>query len=104
MPVNYRMSAKLRRKQPVATSWTTHCHICSELYGVTYKFVVACGEMRMLYYTKSNRDEHGNVIYPKQLQVFGEPGESSLLRKPWTGEAVRDPEGYSKDAVIHLQV
>lgn len=56
--------------------------------------------MRMLYYTPSNRDAHGNVMYPKQLQMIGTPGKSSLLREPWTGEAVRDPEGYSKDAVI----
>ena len=95
----HRLTAKKTRKS-LPTAWTLHCHTCSELYGVTYQFAVRNGEMRMLYYTPSNRDAHGNVMYPKQLHMIGTPGKSSLLREPWTGEAVRDPEGYSKDAVI----
>ena len=80
--------------------WIKHLRVCSELYGVKYNFAIRCGELRLLYYTKSNRDMHGNILYPAKLNMIGIPGTSALLRSPWTGIAVRNPSGYSHDAVI----
>lgn len=80
--------------------WIKHLRVCSELYGVKYNYAIKCGELRLLYYTKSNRDMHGNILYPSKLPMIGRPNESALLRSPWTGIALRNPTGYSHDAVI----
>lgn len=80
--------------------WIKHLRVCSELYGVKYNFAIRCGELRLLYYTKSNRDMHGNILYPAKLTMIGIPGDGALLRSPWTGIAIRNPSGYSHDAVI----
>jgi len=68
-------------------AWTNHCHICSELYGMPYKSVIADFTVRNLYYNKKVRDEHGNIRYPKNLVIHGK-----------IVEAIRHPNGYSKDA------
>jgi hypothetical protein len=80
--------------------WIKHLRVCSELYGVKYNYAIKCGELRLLYYTKSNRDMDGNILYPAKLQMFGTPSENALVRSPWTGIALRNPTGYSHDAVI----
>ena len=80
--------------------WIKHLRVCSELYGVKYNFAIRCCELRLLYYTKSNRDMHGNILYPSKLPMIGIPGAGALLRSPWTGIAIRNPSGYSHDAVI----
>lgn len=80
--------------------WIKHLRVCSELYGVKYNYAIKCGELRLLYYTKSNRDMHGNILYPSKLPMMLRPNESALLRSPWTGIALRNPTGYSHDAVI----
>lgn len=80
--------------------WIKHLRVCSELYGVKYNYAIKCGELRLLYYTKSNRDMDGNILYPAKLQMFGTPSENALVRSPWTGIALRIPTGYSHDAVI----
>jgi hypothetical protein len=80
--------------------WIKHLRVCSELYGVKYNYAIKCGELRLLYYTKSNRDMDGNILYPAKLTLFGTPSENALVRSPWTGIALRNPTGYSHDAVI----
>jgi len=80
--------------------WIKHLRVCTELYGVKYNYAIKCGELRLLYYTKSNRDMDGNILYPAKLQMFGTPSENALVRTPWTGIAIRNPSGYSHDAVI----
>jgi hypothetical protein len=80
--------------------WITHLKTCSELYGVRYKYASQCMEMRTLYYTKSYRDDEGRIKYPAKLHMIGIPLESQLLRKPWTGIAIRNVDGVSKDAII----
>lgn len=80
--------------------WIKHLRVCSELYGVKYNFAIRCCELRLLYYTKSNRDMNGNILYPSNLPMIGIPGPGALLRSPWTGIAIRNPSGYSHDAVI----
>lgn len=82
------VTAKKTRKS-VGTAWTNHCHICSELYGMPYKYVIVDFTMRNLYYNKKVRDEHGIIRYPKKLVIHGK-----II------EAVRDPAGYSKDAIL----
>ena len=82
------------------SSWIKHLRVCCELYGVKYNFAIRCCELRLLYYTKSNRDMHGNILYPSKLPMIGIPGPGALLRSPWTGIAIRNPSGYSHDAVI----
>jgi len=83
-----------------ANPWITHLRICSELYGVKYKYASQCGEMRTLYYTKSNRDNEGRIIYPSKILMVGCPWDSNLIRKPWTGIAVRNTDGYSRNTLI----
>lgn len=80
--------------------WIKHLRVCSELYGVKYNYAIKCGELRLLYYTKSNRDMDGNILYPAKLQMFGTPSENALVRSLWIGIALRNPTGYSHDAVI----
>ena len=80
--------------------WIKHLRVCSELYGIKYNYAIRCHELRLLYYTKSNRDMHGNILYPSKLTMFKTPSENGLLRVPWTGIALRKANGYSHDAVI----
>jgi len=87
-------------KLSYTSPWIKHLRVCCELYGVKYNYAIKCGELRLLYYTKSNRDMHGNILYPAKLTLFGTPSENALVRIPWTGIALRDPKGYSYDAVI----
>jgi hypothetical protein len=79
---------------------TKHLKICSELYGVTYNYAKSNNDMQMLYYKKKNRDENGNILYPKMLQMIGRPMDKMLTRKPWTGEAIPNPDGHSVNAVL----
>ena len=95
-PLNPPSPEKLSSTSP----WIKHLRVCSELYGVKYNYAIKCGELRLLYYTKSNRDMDGNILYPAKLQMFGTPSENALVRIPWTGIAIRNPTGYSHNAVI----
>ena len=89
-----------KSKKTTPSALTTHMKICSELYGVTYNFAKSNNDMQMLYYSKKNRDENGNILYPKMLQMIGRPMDKMLTRQPWTGEAIPNPDGPSANAVL----
>lgn len=91
---------KKQAKKTTPSALTTHIRICSELYGVTYGFARSDYEMKMLYYNKTNRDEDGNILYPRVFQRLGVPLDKFLTRKPWTGEAIPNPDGPSANAVL----
>jgi len=57
--------------------------------------------MSALYYGKKNHDENGNILYPKKFNEIGSrPIDSMLTRKPWTGEAIRNPDGVSANVIL----
>jgi hypothetical protein len=89
-----------KSKKTTPSALTTHIRICSELYGVTYGFAKSDYEMKMLYYNKENRDEDGNILYPRVFERLGVPLDKFLIRKPWTGEAIPNPNGPSANAVL----
>lgn len=94
-----RKTAK-KAKKTTPTQLIIHIKICSELYGVTYGFAKSDYEMKMLYYNKQNRDENGNILYPRVFERLGVPLDKFLTRKPWTGEAIPNPNGHSASAVL----
>jgi len=95
---------KTAKKKPAKktnpSALARHMKICSELYGVTYNYAKSNNDMQMLYYSKKNRDENGNILYPKMLQMIGRPMDKMLTRQPWTGEAIPNPDGPSANAVL----
>jgi hypothetical protein len=56
--------------------------------------------MSVLYYDKKHHDENGNILYPKKINKIGRPTDSMLTRKPWTGEAIRNPDGVSANVIL----
>jgi len=89
-----------KKKNTTPTPLYIHTKTCSELYGVTYRFADHDYEMKMLYLNKKNRDENGNILYPRVFERLGVPLDKFLTRKPWTGEAIPDPNGFSANAVL----
>lgn len=91
---------KKTAKKTTPSALTKHIKICSELYGVTYGFAKSDYDMKMLYRNKENRDENGNILYPRMLEKIGRPIDKMLTRQPWTGEAIPNPDGPSANAVL----
>ena len=95
-----RQSKRKTKRATIPSSWTTHVKICSELYGVKYSFAKSDHDMSVLYYDKKKHDENGNILYPKKLNKIGRPIDSMLTRKPWTGDAIRNPDGLSANVIL----
>jgi hypothetical protein len=89
-----------KTKRATPSSWTNHVKICADLYGVKPSFAKGDYSMSVLYYDKKNHDENGNIMYPKKLNKIGRPIDSMLTRKPWTGEAIRNPDGVSANVIL----
>jgi hypothetical protein len=95
-----RQSKRKTKRATAPSSWTNHVKICAELYGVKYNFAKGDYNMSVLYYDKKHHDENGNILYPKKINKIGRPIDSMLTRKPWTGEAIRNPDGVSANVIL----